>query len=93
VTDKTSFIKARYCRVVLKTVSISPEQDARKLLLGLATEHPTLGTSPAVASAEAAALDALSEVGRKVAAGDLRVTAIDLTQARQTVQRWIEVAS
>lgn len=90
--NKVSFLKARYCRAVLKTARNSQEEDARRLVYCLATEPPTIDTSPQIDAAERNALDALAKLAQRVEERGVAAIATHWKDVNAAIEVWIEVA-
>ena len=88
--DKVSFLKARYCRAVLKTALSSQEDDARRLVYCLATEQPTINTSPEIEAAERSALDELAKLARRVEERGVAAIATHWKDVNALIEAWIE---
>lgn len=90
--DRVSFLKARYCRAILKTALNSQEEDARRLIYCLATEPATVNTSPNISTAERAALDALAKLARRVDERGVTAIATHWRDVNDVIEVWIEAA-
>lgn len=93
MTDHISLLKANYCRAVLKTASTSADDDARRMLKGLATERPTANTSRSVAEAEEHALEAIRIFSSKLERGEAKPSGFDASRTMAAVETWIRAAS
>jgi hypothetical protein len=90
--DRVSFLKARYCRAVLKTALNSSEDDARRLVYCLATEPPTGDTSSAISAAEKDALTALAKMAARVHERGVASIASHWTETNAIIEKWIAAA-
>ena len=90
--DKVSFLKARYCRAVLKTALNSEVDDARRLIYGLATEPPTASTSPSIRSAESSALQELATLARRVDERGIAALSTHWQETNDAIERWIAIS-
>jgi hypothetical protein len=93
MTDHISLLKANYCRAVLNTAAHSPDDDARRLLKGLATERATENTTEHVSRAEESALEAIRVFSSKLERGEAKPTGFDLSRTLTAVETWIRTAS
>jgi hypothetical protein len=93
MSNAISHLKARYCRSIMNTASISPEIEARHLIDGLATELPTSGASPAVAAAERDAYECIHALADRLTAATISGAALEWAKARKAVLRWIETCA
>lgn len=93
MTDQISLLKANYCRAVLKTATQSGDEDARRLLKGLATERPTENTSRNVAEVEEPALEAIRIFAAKLERGEAKPAGFDFSRTLAAVETWIRAAS
>ena len=90
--DKASFVKARYCRAVLKTALHSPEEDARQLVYCLVTEAPTPNVSPEIGAAERGALEALAILARRVEERGAAAIATHWKETNDVIEIWVKAA-
>lgn len=90
--DKVSFLKARYCRAVLKTALHSEVDNARRLVFCLATEPPTASTSPSIRSAESSALEELANLARRVDERGIAALSTHWKEANDAIEHWIATA-
>lgn len=93
MSNAISHLKARYCRSIMNTASISPEMEARHLIDGLATELPTSGVSSAVAAAEQDAYACIHVLADRLTAATISGAALEWAKARKAVLRWIEAST
>lgn len=90
--DKVSFLKARYCRAVLRTALNSEVEDARRLVFCLATEAPTSNTTSSVKAAESFALQELATLARRVDERGIAALSTHWQETNDAIERWIAVA-
>jgi hypothetical protein len=90
--DRDSLQKARYCRAVMGTATISDIDQARHLIGCLVTEPPTANASPAVQAAEAHALASIATLHERLAMASTAAAAGEWKLAEDAVRRWIEAA-
>lgn len=93
MSNAISHLKARYCRSIMNTASISPEMEARHLIDRLTTELPTSGASPAVATAERDAYACIHVLADRLTAATISGAALEWTKARKAVLHWIETST
>lgn len=91
--DRVSYLKARYCRAILKTALNSRDDDARRLIYCLATEKPTISASPEISSAEHAALAELTKLARRIDERGVAALATHWRETNDAIERWIDVAN
>lgn len=90
--DKVSFLKARYCRAVLKTALHSEVEDARRLVFCLGTEPPTVNTTASVRAAESFALKELATLARRVDERGIAALSTHWQETNDAIEHWIAVA-
>jgi hypothetical protein len=90
--NRISYLKARYCRALLRTALNSPEADARRLVYCLGTERPTINTSSDINLAEVEALAALGKMAERVQERGVSSIATHWDDTNEVIERWIEVA-
>jgi hypothetical protein len=90
--DKASFLKAIYCRAVLKTALHSPEADARRLVYCLVTEAPTPNVSPEIGAAERGALEALAILARRIEERGAAAIATHWKETNDMIEIWVKAA-
>ncbi|QUS40340.1 hypothetical protein RPMA_16975 [Tardiphaga alba] len=93
MSDHISFLKARYCTSVLKTATISTDDEARHLIACLSLELPTSHTSQAVNIAERDALASILALSERFAGRSAASVASEWRAASDAVRRWIETSS
>ena len=93
MSDHTSFLKARYCRSVLTTATISPLEEARHLVRCLTTEPLTPDVSRAVQIAERDALASILKLYERFETRSAAAVAGEWNNASEAIQRWINSAS
>jgi hypothetical protein len=92
MSNAISHLKARYCRSIMNTASISPEAEARHLIDGLTTELPTSDTSPAVAAAEQEAYNCLRALADRLTSTTMSGAALELAKTRKAILRWMDAS-
>ncbi len=90
--NRVSYLKARYCRAVLRTARNSPEDDARRLVYALAAETPTAGTSLMIGNAEGLALAALVKMAGRVQERGPASIASHWAETNALLELWIDEA-
>ena len=90
--NRISYLKARYCRAVLRSALQSRDDDARRLVYCLATEPPTAHTSPELKSAEAAALAAIARMATLAYERGASSIAVHWKDTDILIERWIAAA-
>jgi len=90
--DKVSFLKARYCRAILKTALNSEVEHAQRLVYCLATEVPTANTAPGIRAAESFALQELARLARRVDERGVAALSTHWKEINDAIERWIAVA-
>lgn len=93
MSNAISHLKARYCRSIMNTASISAELEARRLIDALATELPTPGASPAVTAAEHAAYDCIHALADRMVSATISGAALEWSRARKSILHWIEAST
>lgn len=92
MSNAISHLKARYCRSIMNTASISPDAEARRLIDGLTTELLTKDASPAVAAAEQAAHACVSVLADRLISTTMSGAALEWARTRKAVLHWIDVS-
>lgn len=92
MSNAISELKARYCRSILCTAALGPDETAHRLVDALTTERPTSGTSPDIAEAERAALSAIETLAHQLHGRSVAYVSGEWTRANDAVRRWVDLA-
>ena len=93
MSNAISHLKARYCRSIMNTASISPDTEARHLIDALTTERPTANVSPAVATAERDAYQCFHTLSDRLTGTTMSAAALEWARARKAILRWIDIST
>lgn len=93
MSRESSLLKARYCLTVLKTASMSPDPEARRLIACLATEQPTLGLTAQVAQAELERVFALRMLAERLQDCSISSVSAEWHRAQNALLRWMVAAT
>ena len=86
--EELSLIKARYFQAILAVARSYDDASALRLIRSLATDIPTLDTSPQLAAAERAAMEAAQRISDGMLARDRNVV-LPWSGAARAVQQWL----
>lgn len=93
MSDKISYLKARYCRSVLATATISSLEEARHLVLCLTSEPLTPDTSREVHIAERDALASVLTLHERFDTRSAAAVAGEWKSANDAILRWLHAAA
>ncbi len=92
MSDKASFMKARYCRASSRQRFTAHEEDARSWSIVWFTEAPTPNVSPEIGAAERGAQEALAILARRVEERGAAAIATHWKETNDVIEIWVKAA-